>query len=58
MNMVAEGVKTTRAARELARRLGVRAPITEFMYGVLYEDLPPRQALDQLMGRELRHERD
>lgn len=58
MKMVAEGVKTTRVARDLARKIGVPAPITEFMYGVLYEDKPARDALAQLMGRDLKHERD
>jgi glycerol-3-phosphate dehydrogenase (NAD(P)+) len=58
MRMVAEGVKTTRAARELARTLGVPAPITEFMYQVMYEDRPARDALRELMTRELKPERD
>jgi glycerol-3-phosphate dehydrogenase (NAD(P)+) len=58
MRMVAEGVKTTRVAHELAQRLGVRVPIIEFMYQVLYEDQPARTALTQLMGRSLKSERD
>ena len=37
MNMVAEGVKTTLAARTLANRLGVEMPITEQVYQVLYD---------------------
>jgi len=58
MHMVAEGVKTTRVACEVARQLSVRAPICDFMYGVLYEDLPARAGLDELMSRALKHERD
>jgi glycerol-3-phosphate dehydrogenase (NAD(P)+) len=58
MRMVAEGVKTTKAARELAGKLGVPAPITEFMYQVMYEDRPARDALRELMTRELKPERD
>ncbi len=57
MKMVAEGVKTTRVAHDLARKLGVSAPITEFMYGVLYDGVPARDALVKLMGRRLKDER-
>ena len=56
MSMVAEGVKTTRAAAELARREGVEAPITDVMHAVLYENMPAREALHALMGRSLKSE--
>jgi glycerol-3-phosphate dehydrogenase (NAD(P)+) len=36
--------------------LGVEAPITEQMYQVLYEDKSPRQAVIDLMGRDLKAE--
>jgi glycerol-3-phosphate dehydrogenase (NAD(P)+) len=58
MRMVAEGVKTTRVAYELAKKIGVAAPIVDFMYGVLYLDRPARDAIAQLMGRALKDERD
>jgi glycerol-3-phosphate dehydrogenase (NAD(P)+) len=58
MRMVAEGVKTAEVGYQLAQREGVRAPIMEFMYQVLYQDLPARNALTQLMGRSLKSERD
>ncbi len=54
--MVAEGVKTTAAARELARRHGIEMPITETMYRVLFDGLPPRQGLQELMLRRLKAE--
>lgn len=54
--LTVEGVVTTRAARQLARRLGVRMPITEAIYRVLYEDLPPLSAMEQLMARPRAHE--
>ncbi len=54
--MVAEGVKTTAAARELSRRRQIEMPITETMYRVLFEDLPPRQGVKELMERRLRPE--
>lgn len=58
MRMVAEGVKTTKVARDLAAKLGVPAPITDFMYTVLYEDADPRSAIKALMTRQLKSERE
>ncbi len=56
MNMVAEGVKTTLSAYQLAQRLEVDTPIIEQMYQILYEDKDPRQAVVDLMLRDLRPE--
>ena len=56
MRMVAEGVKTTGAALELARRHSVEMPITEQMYQMLHQGLPPREAVRRLMERSLRGE--
>jgi glycerol-3-phosphate dehydrogenase (NAD(P)+) len=56
MKMVAEGVKTTLAAYQLARKLGVEVPITEQMYRILYEGKDPRRAVSDLMLRELKGE--
>ncbi len=58
MRMVAEGVKTTRAAHELAAALGVRAPLSDVAYRLLYQDAPVRQTIAELMTRSLRDERD
>jgi glycerol-3-phosphate dehydrogenase (NAD(P)+) len=57
MRMVAEGIKTTKVARELALKLGVPAPLTELMYGVLYEERDVRAGIGELMSRTLKHER-
>jgi glycerol-3-phosphate dehydrogenase (NAD(P)+) len=56
MKMVAEGVKTTDAARELARRFNVEMPITEQMYQMLYHGVSPREAIRRLMERSLKGE--
>jgi glycerol-3-phosphate dehydrogenase (NAD(P)+) len=56
MRMVAEGVKTTESARNLARRLGVDMPITEKLLQVLYHDKPAREAVIELMTRDLKAE--
>jgi glycerol-3-phosphate dehydrogenase (NAD(P)+) len=52
MTAVAEGVHTTRAAYELARRHRVEMPITEQMYAILYEGRAPSDALRALMARD------
>jgi glycerol-3-phosphate dehydrogenase (NAD(P)+) len=38
--------------------LGVDMPISEAVYRVLHEDLSPKDALVQLMTRDLKHELD
>jgi glycerol-3-phosphate dehydrogenase (NAD(P)+) len=58
MRMVAEGVKTARSVHELAQRLAVEMPISEGVYRILYEGLPPREAVVQLMTRDLKAELD
>ena len=52
MHMVAEGVRTARAARDLAHRTGVEMPIVEAVYAMLFEGLDARAAVEQLMLRE------
>jgi glycerol-3-phosphate dehydrogenase (NAD(P)+) len=54
---VAEGVKTTKSAYDLAKREGVEMPIVHEVYQVLYEGKHPRQAVVDIMTRELRSER-
>jgi glycerol-3-phosphate dehydrogenase (NAD(P)+) len=53
---VAEGVRTAKAARELARKNRIEMPIVEEMYRVLYEGKDPRTATQDLMSRELKAE--
>ncbi len=56
MRMVAEGIKTTSSAAELARRHGVDLPIVEQMHAVLQLGRAPAEALRQLMDRALKGE--
>ncbi|MCD6580719.1 MAG: NAD(P)-dependent glycerol-3-phosphate dehydrogenase [Desulfuromusa sp.] len=56
MQMVAEGVKTTLSAYQLADKLGIDVPIIEQMYLLLYQDKDPRQAVIDLMSRDLKAE--
>ncbi|WP_227936177.1 NAD(P)H-dependent glycerol-3-phosphate dehydrogenase [Alkalihalobacillus deserti] len=56
MGMVVEGIRTTKAAHELAIKMNVDMPITSSLYAVLFEGLSPKQATEQLMGRVKKHE--
>ncbi len=56
MTMVAEGVETTRSARDLAKAVGVELPITTEVFRVLFEGKSPRSAVENLMGRSLKAE--
>lgn len=56
MVMVAEGVRTAKAARDLARRVGVEAPIIEQVNRVLFEDVPAKECVKALMSRDAKPE--
>ncbi|MDB5053801.1 MAG: glycerol-3-phosphate dehydrogenase [Bacilli bacterium] len=56
MGMVVEGVKTTKAAYELARQYEVSMPITDALFNVLFAGKTPREAVGDLMGRVKTHE--
>ncbi|WP_059170967.1 NAD(P)H-dependent glycerol-3-phosphate dehydrogenase [Bacillus sp. FJAT-27445] len=56
MGMVVEGVRTTKAAYQLAAKYEVEMPITETLYKVLFEGLPAQDAADLLMARGKTHE--
>jgi glycerol-3-phosphate dehydrogenase (NAD(P)+) len=56
MNMVAEGIKTARAAYELGKKMEVPLPITDQVYHVLYNGKDPKKAVRELMTRELKVE--
>lgn len=57
MNAVAEGVKTAKAAYELAHRVGVEMPIVDVIYRIIELGAEPREAVGSLMKRELKPER-
>jgi glycerol-3-phosphate dehydrogenase (NAD(P)+) len=56
MKMVAEGIKTTAATVDLARRHSVEMPIAQQMHAMLELGRPPREAIRQLMERSLKGE--
>jgi len=55
---VAEGVVTTQSTVALAATRGVDMPIVQTVHRILFEGHPARQAVSELMARELRPEQD
>lgn len=58
MGMVVEGVRTTKAAYQLAQKYDVSMPITTALYQVLFENKDPKDAVDELMHRLKKREID
>jgi len=58
MGMVVEGVRTTKAAYQLAEKYNVKMPITMALYGVLFENNNVQSAVDSLMSRDKKSEMD
>ncbi|MDR3000974.1 MAG: NAD(P)-dependent glycerol-3-phosphate dehydrogenase [Fibromonadaceae bacterium] len=56
MKMVAEGVPTTRSTYALAQMSGVEMPIVNAIYETLFNNKNPKEAIDELMARELKAE--
>jgi len=52
MKMVAEGVRTTKAARQLASSYQVEMPIVDEVHHILFEGKSPKRATADLMLRE------
>jgi glycerol-3-phosphate dehydrogenase (NAD(P)+) len=53
---VAEGYPTARAAYQLARKLNVQTPIVDEVYAALYANKDVREAVQDLMNRDLKEE--
>jgi glycerol-3-phosphate dehydrogenase (NAD(P)+) len=56
MTMIAEGIETTSAAVDLARKFHVDLPITQQMDSILRGGRSPREAIRDLMERTLKNE--
>jgi glycerol-3-phosphate dehydrogenase (NAD(P)+) len=56
MKMVAEGIKTTNAAVDLAGRHSVEMPIADQMFQMFHHGVSPREAIQRLMERSLKGE--
>lgn len=51
-----EGAKSARSVGKLAERAGVEMPICQVVYRILYEQLPPSQAVRELLSRDMKTE--
>ena len=58
LGMVAEGVLNTESIHQAAHRAGVRSPLIDAVYGILYEGKEASHGLNDLLQRELRAEND
>lgn len=56
INMVIEGIKTTKAVFEKSQQLNIEMPITEEVYRVIYEGKNPKESVVSLICRELKAE--
>ena len=53
---VTEGVPTTKAVMEMAKKKGIEMPITQVIYRIVFDGLDPRSGVNALMTRTLRPE--
>jgi glycerol-3-phosphate dehydrogenase (NAD(P)+) len=56
MQMVAEGIPTTKSAYECARKLKIETPIIDQVYALLYQERTAAQAVEDLLGRDQKAE--
>jgi glycerol-3-phosphate dehydrogenase (NAD(P)+) len=56
LGSVAEGVKTSKAICELAKKLDLEVPVSAAIYEAVYTDITPNQVLSKLMNRKLKEE--
>ena len=56
LGSVAEGVKTSKAICELAKKLNMDVPVSNAIYQAVYTDITPKEILEGLMNRDLKTE--
>lgn len=56
LGSVAEGVKTSKAICELAKKLNIEVPVSNAIYEAVYTDITPEMLLQRLMNRKLKEE--
>jgi glycerol-3-phosphate dehydrogenase (NAD(P)+) len=58
IQQVVEGVLAAEAVKEVADKLGIEMPICHQVYSILYEGTSPRTAVETLMRRQLKSEKE
>ena len=56
LGSVAEGVKTSKAVCDLAKKLDLEVPVSSAIYEAVYTDITPQEVLSKLMNRKLKKE--
>lgn len=56
IGMVVEGAYTTISALQLSKQSGIPMPITETVYEIIYNKMPPLKAVQSLMARAIKEE--
>jgi glycerol-3-phosphate dehydrogenase (NAD(P)+) len=56
IQQVVEGVMAAEAVNEVAEKLAIEMPICHQIYSIIYEGADPREAVEALMGRDLKSE--
>ena len=56
LGSVAEGVKTSKAICELAKKLDIDVPVSNAIYEAVYTNITPQELLNKLMNRKLKEE--
>ena len=56
IGMVVEGYHALEAAMALSERYGVEMPITAAVYAIIKQNRPPREAMYELMSRDIKNE--
>ncbi|MDH3362684.1 MAG: NAD(P)-dependent glycerol-3-phosphate dehydrogenase [Gammaproteobacteria bacterium] len=58
IQQVVEGVMAAEAVKEVADKLGIEMPICDQIYRILYKNASPREAVEALMRRQLKPEKE
>lgn len=58
LGSVAEGVKTSKAVCELAKKMNIEVPVSNAIYEAVYTDITPQGVLEKLMNRKLKKEEE
>lgn len=56
IGMVVEGIYTCLSALQIAERKQIELPIAQAVYHMIYEHLPPKEAVKLLLQRSIKHE--
>ena len=56
MNMIVEGVETTKSVHDISRKNNIQMPICKEVYSILFKNKNPKLAIDDLMSRRLTQE--